>query len=62
VPLRAAALQFAAAHPAVDTLVLGARQVAEWRDALRMLAHPIAPAFWDALRDAGLLPQAAPTP
>ena len=62
VPLRAAALQFARAHPAVHTLVLGARHADEWRDGLAMLGHPIPAAFWLALRAAGLLPDAAPTP
>lgn len=61
VPLRAAALQFPLAHPAVDELLLGARSVAEWRDSLALLAHPIPPDFWRALRTAGLIPEAAPT-
>lgn len=62
VPLRAAALQFALAHPAVDIVMLGARSAAEWHDAQAMLRVAIAPAFWQALRRAGLLPDAAPTP
>ena len=62
VPLRAAALQFAQAHPAVDLLVLGARHVDEWRDGLAMLRHPIPAAFWEDLRRKGLLPDDAPTP
>jgi D-threo-aldose 1-dehydrogenase len=62
VPLRAAALQFPLAHPAVAELLLGARSVAEWRDSLALLAHPIPVEFWQALRSAGLIPEAAPTP
>lgn len=62
VPLRAAALQFPVAHPAIDIVMLGARDVAEWEDGLAMMQHPIAPAFWQALREARLLPDAAPTP
>jgi D-threo-aldose 1-dehydrogenase len=62
VPLRAAALQFALAHPAVETVLVGARSAAEWRDALAMALHPIPAAFWRDLRAAGLLPDAAPTP
>ncbi len=62
VPLRAAALQFPLAHPAVDIVMLGARQVAEWRDAQAMLRQPVPAAFWQALRDAGLIPPEAPTP
>ncbi len=62
VPLRAAALQFPLAHPAVDIVMLGARKVAEWDDAQAMLRHPAAPEFWAALRAQGLLPAEAPTP
>ena len=62
VPLRAAALQFPLAHPAIETVVLGARRVAEWDDALAMLQHPIPAAFWQALRGDGLVPEEAPTP
>lgn len=62
VPLRAAALQFPLAHPAVEIVMLGARNVAEWDDALAMLQHPIALEFWAALRAQGLLPAGAPVP
>ncbi len=61
-PLRAAALQFAMANPAVEIVMLGARSAAEWRDAQAMARHPIPPAFWHDLRAAGLLPADAPTP
>ncbi len=62
VPLRAAALQFALAHPAIDIVMLGARKVAEWDDAQAMLRHPVRPEFWAALRTQGLLPAGASTP
>lgn len=62
VPLRAAALQFPPAHAAVATLVAGAQTLAQWRDTLAMRAQPVAPGFWRALRDAGLLAPEAPTP
>ena len=62
VPLRAAALQFVLAHPAVDIVMLGARKVAEWEDAQAMLRQPVAPEFWAALRAQGLIPLEAPTP
>lgn len=62
VPLRAAALQFPLAHPAVDIVMLGARKVAEWEDAQAMLRHPVMPEFWAALRAQGLIPLEAPTP
>jgi D-threo-aldose 1-dehydrogenase len=62
VALRAAALQFVLAHPAVEIVVLGARSAQEWSDARAMLRTAIAPSFWQALRQAGLLPDEAPTP
>lgn len=62
VPLRAAALQFPLAHPALDLVLVGARSAAEWNDAQAMLAHPVPAACWAALHDAGLLPADAPTP
>ena len=62
VPVRAAALQFPLAHVAVNIVLLGAQDVAQWQDALAMMAHPIPAAFWDTLRARGLLPAAAPTP
>lgn len=62
VPLRAAALQFPLAHPAVETVVLGVAEPAHWEDARRMMAHPVPAAFWAALRARGLLPDAAPVP
>lgn len=62
VPLRAAALQFPLAHPAVEIVMLGARRAAEWRDAQAMLRQPVPADFWRELRAQGLLPQEAPTP
>lgn len=62
VPLRAAALQFPLAHPAVRTLLLGARSPAELRDCLDMLALPIPGAFWRSLQHAGLVDRACPLP
>lgn len=62
VPLRAAALQFPMAHPAMEIIMLGASSTAHWQDAIAMMQHPIPPAFWQSLRSAGLLPDQAPTP
>lgn len=62
VPLRAAALQFPLAHPAIEIVMLGARDVAQWQDGLAMLQHAIPGAFWQAMRSAGLLPLEAPLP
>jgi D-threo-aldose 1-dehydrogenase len=62
VPLRAAALQFPLAHPAVDIVISGAQTAGQWRDAMRMMATPIAEAFWRHLRDTALIPPDAPLP
>jgi len=62
VPLRAAALQFVLAHPAVEIVILGARHAGEWHDAQAKLRVAIPPDFWQALRQDDLLPEAAPTP
>ncbi len=62
VPLRAAALQFPLAHPAVDIVVSGAQRIGQWRDAVAMIAHPIPGEFWAYLRNARLIPADAPLP
>jgi D-threo-aldose 1-dehydrogenase len=46
----------------VDIVMLGARQVAEWADAVAMMQYPVSQAFWADLRAHRLLPVAAPTP
>ena len=55
VPLRAAALQFPLSHPAVATVIPGARDTAEVEENLRLMAHPIPDALWLELRQAGLI-------
>ncbi len=62
IPLRAAALQFVLAHPAVEIVMIGAQQTAHWDDARAMLGRPVPPQFWHDLRARQLLPDAAPTP
>ena len=62
VPLAAAALQFPYAHPAVATVLNGARSVAELRENVASFSRPVPPALWHALRDEGLLDPRAPTP
>ena len=62
VPLRAAALQFPLAHPAIDVVVAGAQIPEHWEDAVNMLAHPIPGAFWRQLKADSLLPDEAPVP
>ncbi len=62
VALKAAALQFCAAHPVVAAVIPGARTPAEMAENIAMMAAPIPPALWPALKQEGLLPEHAPTP
>ena len=62
VPLKAAALQFILAHPAIASVIPGARSVAEVEDNVRMIEFPIPTALWAELKQAGLIAEAAPTP
>lgn len=62
VPLAAAALQFPLAHPAVATVLTGARSVEELRENVASFERPIPTALWTALRDEGLLDPRAPVP
>lgn len=62
VPLRAAALQFALAHPAVDLALAGAQTPDQWRDTVALVRWPITSGFWQALREQGLVDAAAPVP
>ncbi|MFE2415717.1 aldo/keto reductase [Streptomyces hokutonensis] len=60
--LRAAALAFCAAHPAVASVLVGARSEAEVRDCAAQFAAEVPGAFWQELRDTGLLSTDAPVP
>ncbi|MFJ7966202.1 aldo/keto reductase [Streptomyces sp. NPDC096324] len=60
--LRAAALAFPAAHPAVVSVLAGARSADEVRDCAERFAEPVPPDFWRELRTEGLLPDTAPVP
>jgi D-threo-aldose 1-dehydrogenase len=62
VPLMAAAIQFPLAHPAVATVVTGARSVEELEENARMLRWEIPGDLWQELRAEGLLPPDAPVP
>lgn len=61
-PLKAAALQFPLAHPAVAAVIPGARSPEEVDENVRMFEVEIPAAFWAELREEGLIPDAAPTP
>jgi D-threo-aldose 1-dehydrogenase len=62
VPLRIAALQFAAAHPAVTTTIVGLQTPAEVDALLASWDTPIPSALWADLRSAGLINEKAPVP
>jgi aryl-alcohol dehydrogenase-like predicted oxidoreductase len=62
VPLRAAALQFTLAHPAVTSAVMGARSPGEVDDTLAMVQYPIPGGLWTELKHRGLVREDAPIP
>ena len=53
VPLRAAAARFPLTHPAVASVLIGARSAAEINDAIRLRARDIPAALWDSLATVG---------
>lgn len=61
-PLKAAALQFPLAHPAVAAVIPGARSPEEVDENVRMFEFEIPADFWSELREKGLIPEDAPTP
>jgi D-threo-aldose 1-dehydrogenase len=62
VALPAAALQFAAAHPAVVSVIPGGQTPGEVAVNTAMMASQIPPSLWAAMKDEGLIALAAPTP
>jgi D-threo-aldose 1-dehydrogenase len=60
VPLLAAAIQFAAAHPAVASVAVGAGTVAHAIQAFELYGFPIPSALWDELKFEGLIRRDAP--
>lgn len=60
VSLRAVALQFVLAHPAVASVIPGARSAAEIADAVHAVETSVPVDLWDELKDAGLLRADAP--
>ncbi len=61
-PLKAAALQFGLAHPAVVSTVPGPRNPAEARENVAMVLFPIPVDMWEEMKSEGLIPEAAPVP
>lgn len=62
ISLPAAALQFPLAHPAVVSVIPGVRHTHELTEILAWSQLSIPTAFWDTLKEQGLLSTTAPTP
>jgi D-threo-aldose 1-dehydrogenase len=62
VSLPAAALQFPLHHPAVATVLSGARSAAQIAENARLFAQELPAALWSALRESGLISAGAVTP
>jgi D-threo-aldose 1-dehydrogenase len=62
VPLGAAALQFPLAHPAVVSVIPGPSNADQVRTNIKWIAHAIPDAFWEELKEKGLLRKDAPVP
>ncbi|MFC0410280.1 aldo/keto reductase [Roseomonas elaeocarpi] len=62
VDLRAAALQFCAAHPVVCSVIPGTKNPARVRENVALMAQSIPADFWAELKHEHVLPEAAPVP
>jgi D-threo-aldose 1-dehydrogenase len=60
--IRSAALQFCAAHPVVAAIIPGAKHARKVQENARLMSERVPAAVWQELRQAGLLPDDAPTP
>ena len=60
--LKAAAIQFVLAHPAVTVALQGARSAVEAADNVAMANTPVPPAFWQELRARELVDSRSPLP
>ena len=61
-PLKAAAIQFPLAHPAVATILTGVRSREEMLKNERLFKMRIPSHLWSDLRQPGLISEKAPTP
>jgi D-threo-aldose 1-dehydrogenase len=61
-PLPAVAMQLVAAHPAISSLIIGARNPAQVRQNVAWFERPVPSGVWDALKREKLLRDDAPTP
>lgn len=62
VDLRAAALQFCAAHPVVASVIPGSKSPDRVHQNMELMQQPIPASFWEELKREGALPENAPTP
>ena len=62
VSLQAAALQFPLAHPAVITVVSGARTAGQIKSNVEWFAEEVPMSFWRLLKERGLVAEGAPIP
>jgi len=62
VPLKAAALQFVLAHPAVTSVIPGSSYPEHVRDNVAMIQRNIPADLWGELRNEGLIADGAPVP
>ena len=62
ISLKAAALQFVYAHPAVASVIIGASSPDRVRENFQMASEPIPSEFWMELKRNNLIPEHAPTP
>lgn len=60
--IRAAALQFCAAHPVVAAIIPGAKRREKVEENARLMAATVSPAVWQELKAEELIPAGAPTP
>ena len=61
-PLKAAAIQFPLAHPAVASVVAGVETIAKFDDHPAAVGADVPAQLWDELRHEGQIPAGAPTP
>jgi D-threo-aldose 1-dehydrogenase len=62
VPLRAAAIQFPLAHPAVRSLIAGVRRIDHLDEYPELMRRPIPADLWAEMRAEGLIPEEAAVP
>ena len=62
VPLKAAALQFVLAHPAVTTVIPGSSYPEHVHENVAMIQYDIPAELWDDLRGEGLIDESVPVP